>query len=83
MKLILAYVKMDLTHIPRTQDVVQAGGVGRTQAEHFLWSMRRLESDAGISWCHGKKLSGRIVLNLAATALIFMDLGLTTKLVGL
>ena len=59
-RLIVHYVRADLTHAPRVTDVVQACHVGRTVAEHFLNSLRYLESQAGLRWCKDARMKGLV-----------------------
>ena len=60
MRLLLCYAGLDANKVPRCTDVVQMSGFGRTTCEHFLATMRRIESDAGKSLCSRARLHGNI-----------------------
>ena len=58
--MILTYVKLDLTHVPRLQNLCRMAGVGRILTMHFVRALQRAESDAYLRIRERMTLAGNV-----------------------
>ena len=58
--MILRYVKLDLTHVPRLQDLCRMAGVGRILTMHFVRALQRAECDAYVRIRERMTLTGNV-----------------------
>ena len=58
--MILRYVKLDLTHVPRLQDLCRMAGVGRILTMHFVRALQRAECDAYVRIRERMTLAGNV-----------------------
>ena len=58
--MILRYVKLDLTHVPRLQDLCRMAFVGRILTMHFVRALQRAECDAYVRIRERMTLAGNV-----------------------